>query len=393
MEFLSIPFEVKDMDEKKGIYTGYFSTFNVKDAGGDTVMPGAFTKTFAEWGPAGKHRIKNLYQHDLFSPVGKPLVLAEDSRGAYHETQISQTTLGKDIMILIRDGVLEEHSFGYATVKADPDPKGGRILRELKCYEYSILLLGMNEQTPVTGIKALSSAGDLQKRMQTVERILRKGELQHDDLVVALELELKQWSEAVKELDVAAAPHGREVIHVNTEKKAFAQRLAEESVFSEFWLYNDVLRWEIMKAMREGTDSNAIKEQVSQDIEEYKATILGWVDRSLASGYFGQKGMEQLLQAGIEFEKKNPITDLIVKQLGMNVPKMEVKINPQPNDPPSNPAPSEEDEVVLAIKALVSDLKPDNHLSAGGAASNQTDPEVIQSVKDLLNQLQNGRVT
>jgi hypothetical protein len=36
---------VKDVDTVKGIITGYFSTFNIKDSDGDIVMPGAYRKT------------------------------------------------------------------------------------------------------------------------------------------------------------------------------------------------------------------------------------------------------------------------------------------------------------------------------------------------------------
>ena len=59
--------EVKDVDAKKGIVTGYFSAFNIKDSDGDIIVPGAFQKSLSEWFPKG--RIKHLLNHDPRQPL------------------------------------------------------------------------------------------------------------------------------------------------------------------------------------------------------------------------------------------------------------------------------------------------------------------------------------
>ncbi len=45
IETKTFAFEVKSVDEAKGIVVGYLSTFNNVDYGFDRVLPGAFTKT------------------------------------------------------------------------------------------------------------------------------------------------------------------------------------------------------------------------------------------------------------------------------------------------------------------------------------------------------------
>ena len=45
------PIQIKDIDGKKGIVTGYFADFNSIDSDGDIIRPGAFSKSISEWGP------------------------------------------------------------------------------------------------------------------------------------------------------------------------------------------------------------------------------------------------------------------------------------------------------------------------------------------------------
>ncbi|MFC4768734.1 HK97 family phage prohead protease [Effusibacillus consociatus] len=423
-EYKSIPFEVKDIDQKQGIFTGYFSSFNVKDSGGDTVLAGAFQKSFNEWGPSGKNRIKCLYQHDMFYPIGKPLVLKEDSYGAYHETKVAPTTTGKDVLVLIEEKVITEHSFGYATIKAEPDKKGGRFLKELKVFEYSLVTLGMNSETPVTSIKSLETTDQLAKRMEQVERILRKGELQSEDLILALEHELKQWQEAVKSLKEPE----REVITVNTERKDFYGKLQRVSIFRDFWMYNDILQSEIWRILQD-TNITAKQDAIATDIDAYKETIRDWVTRAVESGVFTKEGLQKLETARAEFEqeKKNQtpqdqtLDDLSPALKSVEWLSKELKAGrvlsdknkklvqdaisalqslldaADPNDDKKNQsttAPSQEDdEAVSAIKALLADLKPGNHFNSNGAATTETNPETIQFVKDLLDQMKKQGVS
>jgi len=207
MEIKTTRLELKDIEPSKGIYSGYASTHTQDDGEPpDIVEPGAFAKTITENGPTSqKPRIKVLYQHDFFSPIGKPLILKEDSTGLYHESQIAQTTLGKDVLTLMAEGVITEQSIGFDTIKSDMDPNGVRHLREIKLWEYSPVTWGMNANTPILGVKSLGSVETLAERIKRAEKAIKRGELSNEDLVMALEKTLPLWREELKDMHVKNA--------------------------------------------------------------------------------------------------------------------------------------------------------------------------------------------
>lgn len=147
---------IKDVDTEKGIVTGYFSVFGVKDSDGDIVMPGAYKKTIKENGPQSEHsRILHLYMHDPTQVLAKPSVLKEDKYGLYFESKISDTTLGKDVLQLYRDKVLTEHSIGYQIIKREVDEqREEQKLVELKLWEGSTVSWGANMEALVTSVKS-----------------------------------------------------------------------------------------------------------------------------------------------------------------------------------------------------------------------------------------------
>ena len=81
---------IEDIDEMKGIVTGYFSSFNNIDSDGDVILSGAYKKTVAENGPSGRNRIMHLLQHNPLMPLAKPMELIED--GKETPDQIIETT-------------------------------------------------------------------------------------------------------------------------------------------------------------------------------------------------------------------------------------------------------------------------------------------------------------
>lgn len=135
MEYKQIRFKADVLDEEQGIFEGYASVFGNLDSGGDIVDPGAFARTLEE----NFDRIKILALHnDQLLPVGKPLELREDDKGLYIKARISDTSLGKDVKVLLKDGVLNELSIGYDTVKATYDDDGNRHLVEVTLWEVSV---------------------------------------------------------------------------------------------------------------------------------------------------------------------------------------------------------------------------------------------------------------
>ncbi len=97
--------ELLDADEKAGVIKGYASVFDNKDSDNDIIRKGSYRKTISENG----QRVKYLYQHDMDKPLGKMSMLEEDDKGLIFESKIAKTTLGKDVIELIKSGVITEN--------------------------------------------------------------------------------------------------------------------------------------------------------------------------------------------------------------------------------------------------------------------------------------------
>ncbi len=196
---------VKDIDEKKGVITGYFSVFGNKDSDEDVIMPGAFKKTLSE----NYRRIKHLYQHDPWRPLAgvkqEKLLVKEDNYGLYFESQISQTSWGRDAIQLYVDGVVDEQSIGFQTIKSN-DREGYRELTELKLWEGSVVTWAANEMAQTTGMKSLITMESLSKKMDNIIKALRNGKYENEDVFDQLELYFKQLQQLFIELTTKPEP-------------------------------------------------------------------------------------------------------------------------------------------------------------------------------------------
>ena len=181
--------ELKDVDEKSGIVTGYGSVFNKVDADGDIITKGAYTKTIAENG----ERVKYLYQHKMDMPLGKMIKLYEDEKGLMFEAEIPKTTLGKDVMELMKAGVITENSVGIMPLQKESCPDGMdncyRKLTEVKLYEISAVTYAANDEAIILDVKGNYNKEKILKRYDNLVKLIRKGEIS-DNLGYAIEAEL-----------------------------------------------------------------------------------------------------------------------------------------------------------------------------------------------------------
>lgn len=191
MNFKNIELAVKDVDLAKRTIVGYANTFNFKDSAGDITQPGAFSKTIAESGPAGKNRIFHLWQHDSTQIIGKPTKLEEDSVGLLFETPIRSGKQGDDILTMYNEGLLTEHSIGYNVVKSRYDQAlDANLLIELKLWEFSTVTWGANEQSLLVGLKSAEKENRVKERIQKILKAMRDGKYS-DDTFELLTIELK----------------------------------------------------------------------------------------------------------------------------------------------------------------------------------------------------------
>lgn len=185
--------EVIDVDIEKRIVTGYASKFGNVDLHGDMIMPGAFTKTITERGVNGKNEIWFLHNHDTNSPLGKPTMLKEDNFGLYFEAKIVDTEIGEDILKLYQEGLINQHSIGFSTIKetfieGKENTKPYYQINEVKLFEFSSVLWGANPDTPFLGLKSLDDVSEFQKRFDKLYKQLKSGNLK-DETYELLEIE------------------------------------------------------------------------------------------------------------------------------------------------------------------------------------------------------------
>jgi HK97 family phage prohead protease len=189
---------IEDVDDVKGIVTGYFSAFNNIDSDGDVIVSGAYKKTVAENGPMGKNRIMHLLQHNPLMPLAKPMELMEDGKGLRFVSKITETSYGKDVIKLYAEGVFNEHSVGFEIIKSD-NKAGYREIREIKLWEGSTVTWGANPNTPIESMKSWD-APKSQDMIAKMCNLIRKGDLT-DESLISLEICLKQLEEHLLELE------------------------------------------------------------------------------------------------------------------------------------------------------------------------------------------------
>ena len=162
-----------DADEKAGIVKGYGSVFGNVDSDGDIINRGAYKKTIEENGS----RVKYLYQHDMDKPLGKIVNLGEDDKGLYFEAEIPKTTLGKDVIELMKAGVITENSVGILPIQKDNSGEY-RQINEVKLYEISAVTLAANDQAILLDVKGNYDSEKVLKRYDNLVKVLEKDKFQ-----------------------------------------------------------------------------------------------------------------------------------------------------------------------------------------------------------------------
>ena len=197
---------IKDVDVKKGIVEGYFSTWGVVDAHEDEIIKGAYAKTLQENGPGSQRpRIFHLWMHDTRFPLARFTdegSLKEDDKGLFFHSRISQTTVGRDALLLYQDGVIKEHSVGIQIIKNERAGEHHMRILEAKLWEGSTVTWGANENTPVTAVKDMDPEIQMEKfseRIQVLTKSLRDGTYT-DETFILLELQLKQIEDSYQSL-------------------------------------------------------------------------------------------------------------------------------------------------------------------------------------------------
>jgi HK97 family phage prohead protease len=144
--------EIKD--PAQGLIQAVFSTFNIKDADGDVVKPGAIpdgTEVVMVWG------------HDWQSlPVGKGVIRADKKRAIFDGQFNLATQAGRDAFETIKfNGKTQQYSWGFEILDAeygdftDGDGKQHqvRFIKNTRPFEVSPVVVGSNPRTETLAVK------------------------------------------------------------------------------------------------------------------------------------------------------------------------------------------------------------------------------------------------
>ena len=125
-ETLYCQFETKEIGEDEEYYyiEGYASKFGEIDAYLDTIAPGAYIDTIAEFNTKGKP-LKMLYQHRSDMPIGVFYEMKEDSYGLFVKGKMPKASklVADEIIPQLKCGSIDSMSIGYYAQEWEYDTK------------------------------------------------------------------------------------------------------------------------------------------------------------------------------------------------------------------------------------------------------------------------------
>ena len=138
-------FELRADPQGNGMsFTGYAAVFNSPSEPLpfiERIMPGAFSKSLKS-----KNNVRMYMNHDssmlLATTRAKTLRLSEDSKGLFVDASLPDTTIGRDLSVLMQRGDVNSMSFGFTVPSGGDmwsDDGKSRELRQIKLYEVSVV--------------------------------------------------------------------------------------------------------------------------------------------------------------------------------------------------------------------------------------------------------------
>ena len=152
-ESKAFPFEIKQVSEA-GEVEGYASVFGGIDSYGDTVVPGAFSRSIAMRKP------KMLADHDMRARAGVWDIVREDEKGLYVKGRLNmEKQMVRELYSDMKMGALDGLSIGYRTLQDEMDGKV-RKLKEVDLMEVSFVTIGADQNAKVLAVKSDSTIRD-----------------------------------------------------------------------------------------------------------------------------------------------------------------------------------------------------------------------------------------
>jgi len=157
---------VKFDDARPGFFSGYASVFGLVDSYGDTIAPGAYSKTLQN-----RERPIQLRWNHYGGVVGKWLTLREDEKGLYVEGELTPGhSVAQDAYALMKHGAVNGLSIGYRPIEAEQKDDGTRLLKQIDLVEISIVETPADAAALIGDVK---SAIDGAESLKEIEALLR----------------------------------------------------------------------------------------------------------------------------------------------------------------------------------------------------------------------------
>ena len=153
-------------DGRQGVFSGYASVFGGVDSYGDTIIPGAYTRTLKK----RERPIAMRWNH--YGPViGKWTEIREDEKGLYVEGELTPGhSVAQDAYALLKHGAINGLSIGYRPVQITDHGNGRRDLKEIELIEISIVESPADLGATISDVK---SAIDEAMSLKEIEALLR----------------------------------------------------------------------------------------------------------------------------------------------------------------------------------------------------------------------------
>jgi HK97 family phage prohead protease len=147
----------RDDAGEQGIIEGYFARWGQVDSHNTRFQKGCFAKSIKE--RMNKIVIRNSHGN----PIGKPLEIREDEKGAFFSGQCSLSVQeAREAFDLVRDEVVTGLSFGFQNVNDKIEKDGIRTFTEVKLLEISPTWLPSGDDSRITSVR--SAEGKVEER-------------------------------------------------------------------------------------------------------------------------------------------------------------------------------------------------------------------------------------
>lgn len=141
---------MKDIDTSGGRVAFYFATFDDVDKHGRKMDENAFRRTI-------KNNVKqwyHLFNHNTSAIVGKVQEAGTDDTGAYVISKLLPTSLGQDLMTMYKEGVVNQHSFGFE-INHSVQMANYELVKEVRVHEVSTVTFAANENATTISVNSL----------------------------------------------------------------------------------------------------------------------------------------------------------------------------------------------------------------------------------------------